>query len=208
MASSASSSSSDDDTKAPSKTNQYDGVPTDQNVLAKHVAFFDKNHDGIVYPWETFQGFREIGAGLLLSIASGFVINIGLSQKTRPGKFPSLLFPIEIKNIQKAKHGSDSGVYDSEGRFVPEKFEQIFARHARTNANALTGDELKEMIKSNREPKNYTGWFAGYVEWKILYDLCKDQNGLLQKDTIRAVYDGSLFDKMAKERAAAKAKKN
>lgn len=43
---------------------------------------------------------------------------------------------------------------------------------------------------------------ASFVEWKILYILCKDKKGLLQKDTVRAVYDGSLFEQMAKEKAS------
>lgn len=45
---------------------------------------------------------------------------------------------------------------------------------------------------------------ASYSEWKALYMLCKDENGVLQKDTIRAVYDGSLFQQMAKDKAASK----
>ncbi|KAK4264072.1 hypothetical protein QN277_029411 [Acacia crassicarpa] len=182
-------------------------IPLDQNVLQKHVAFFDRNHDGLVYPWETFQGFRAIGSGLLLSFAGGFLINVALSRKTRPGKCPSLLFPIEVKNIQMAKHGSDSGVYDTEGRFVPSKFEEIFKKHAKTHPDALTYDELKEMMKANREPKDYKGWVAGYTEWKILYDLCKDKDGLLHKETIRSVYDGSLFQRMEKQHSEKKKKK-
>ncbi|XP_044478246.1 probable peroxygenase 4 [Mangifera indica] len=175
-------------------------VPDEHDVLQRHVAFFDRNHDGLVYPWETFQGFRAIGAGYLLSTASAFLINIALSSKTRQGKFPNLLFPIEVKNIHKAKHGSDSGVYDSNGRFVPLKFEEIFRKHARTHHNALTSDELMAMLKANREPKDYKGWVASYTEWKVLYDLCKDKHGLLHKDTVRAVYDGSLFERLEKER--------
>lgn len=47
---------------------------------------------------------------------------------------------------------------------------------------------------------------AAYSEWKILYVLCKDKNGLLRKDTVRAVYDGSLFEHMEKEHESAKKK--
>ncbi|KAL8157572.1 hypothetical protein AgCh_002326 [Apium graveolens] len=136
-----------------------------------------------------------------ISVAAIF-INMGLSSKTRPGKFPSLLFPIDIQNIHKGKHGSDTDVYDPEGRFVPKKFKEIFSKHAIANKSALTSDELMAMVKGNREPKNYSGWLASYVEWKILYVLCKDKDGLLHRDTIKAVYDGSLFEQMAKDKAA------
>lgn len=172
--------------------------------LQKHVMFFDINKDGIVYPWETFKGFRAIGCGILLSTFASIFINLGLSRKTRPGKGFSPSFPIEVKNIKRAKHGSDSGVYDAEGRFVPSKFEEIFRKHAKTNANALTSDELSKLLSANREPKDYKGWVAAYVEWKVLYILCKDKHGLLHKDTVKAVYDGSLFERMAREKAGKK----
>ncbi|KAK8659463.1 hypothetical protein V6N13_029664 [Hibiscus sabdariffa] len=187
------------------------GLNSGENVLQKHVAFFDRNHDGLVYPWETFAGFRAIGAGYLLSLVSSFFINVALSRKTRPGKplsLDSLTFPIEVKNIQFAKHGSDSGVYDTEGRFVPSKFERIFNEFARTHPDALTSDELSAMLKANREPKDYKGWVGSWTEWKTLYFLCKDKQGLLRKETIRAVYDGSLFEQMERERSGAVKKKD
>uniref|UniRef100_A0A5B6ZSC8 Putative calcium ion-binding protein n=1 Tax=Davidia involucrata TaxID=16924 RepID=A0A5B6ZSC8_DAVIN len=189
------------DSKSLSNNPPSEGI-VEQNSLAKHVSFFDLNKDGIVYPWETFQGFRAIGCGYLLSFFAAIFINVGLSRKTRPGKF-SLYFPIEVKNIEKAKHGSDSGVYDTEGRFVPLKFEEIFRKHAQSNLEALTSDELMGMLKANRVPRDYKGWLASYTEWKILYVLCKDKHGLLHKETIRAVYDGSLFERMAKAKASA-----
>ncbi|XP_057961514.1 probable peroxygenase 4 [Malania oleifera] len=207
----ASSSPAHGEPQAPSDMLQNGDIPRlgiegDLNVLQKHVAFFDRNGDGVVYPWETFQGFRAIGAGIPLSTVSAIFINGLLSQKTRPGKFPSLLFPIEVKNIHRAKHGSDSGVYDAEGRFVPLAFEEIFKKHARTKPTALTSEELMAMLKANRVPKDYKGWFAAWTEWRTLYSLCKDKDGLLQKDTVRAVYDGSLFEKMQKERQSGQKK--
>ncbi|XP_021909981.1 probable peroxygenase 4 isoform X2 [Carica papaya] len=177
----------------------------DQNLLQKHVAFFDRNHDGIIYPWETFDGFRAIGCGMFLSTIASIFINVGLSGKTRPGKYFSPLFPIEVKNVHMGKHGSDSGIYDSEGRFVPEKFEEIFTKHARTHHGALTSDELMTMLRANRESNDFKGCFA---EWKMLYYLCKDMHGLLHRETIKAAYDGTLFHRLEKERRLAFEAKN
>ncbi|EPS65302.1 hypothetical protein M569_09475, partial [Genlisea aurea] len=86
--------------------------------LQKHVMFFDRNKDGIIYPSETYQGFRAIGCGVFLSSLAAAFIHLGLSRKTRPGKPFSFRFPIEVNNIKLSKHTSDSGVYDREGRSV------------------------------------------------------------------------------------------
>ncbi|XP_059074107.1 peroxygenase isoform X2 [Cryptomeria japonica] len=162
--------------------------------LQKHVAFFDSNKDGIVYPWETYKGFRAVGFGVMKSLAAGVLINVALSYSTLPGRMPSLLFPIYINNIHKAKHGSDTDVYDKEGNFDSHKFEAIFSKYACTQKDRLTRSELDSMLKSNREPKNVPGWIASKVEWDFLYDLAKDDKGFLEKEAIRGVYDGTLFE--------------
>ncbi|KAI3878119.1 hypothetical protein MKX03_036918 [Papaver bracteatum] len=172
-----------------------------QNILQKHAAFFDRNKDGVIYPWETFQGCRAIGLGLGVSTALAVFVNLALSGSTRPGKFPNLLFPIEVQNIVKGKHTSNTGVYDAEGNFDSAKFEEIFQKHSKANADALTADELSGMLKSNRVPKDYKGSVGSWVEWKTFFSVCKDKNGLLQKETLRAFYTGDLFEQMEQERA-------
>lgn len=36
----------------------------------------------------------------------------------------------------------------------------MFSKHANTNSFALTSDELTGFLKSNREPKDYKGWYV------------------------------------------------
>ncbi|EFH69529.1 hypothetical protein ARALYDRAFT_472583 [Arabidopsis lyrata subsp. lyrata] len=171
-------------------------------ALEKHVSFFDRNKDGTVYPWETYQGFRALGTGRLLAAFVAIFINMGLSQKTRPGKRFSPLFPIDVKNSHLCMHGSDTDVYDDDGRFVESKFEEIFKKHARTHKGALTAEEIQKMLKTNRDPFDITGWLSDYGEWKILHNLAKDKNGLLSKDSVRDIYDGSLFEKLEKKNSS------
>jgi peroxygenase len=88
--------------------------------LQRHVAFFDRDKDGVIYASETYEGFRAIGAGVPLSAFSALFINGLLGPKTIPEneKAPAFKLPIYVKNIQKGKHGSDSGVYDANGWYL------------------------------------------------------------------------------------------
>ncbi|XP_033132096.1 probable peroxygenase 7 isoform X1 [Brassica rapa] len=176
-------------------------------ALEKHVAFFDRNGDGVIYPWETYHGFRALGLGRLPSAIAGLFINMGLSKKTRPGKGFSLLFPIEVKNSRFCIHGSVTEAYDKNGRFVESKFEEIFKKHARSHRNALTYKELLQLLKSNRDPGDFGGWIAAYGEWKLLYELCKDEDGLLTREAVKGAFDGSIFRKLEKERLSSSHKK-
>ncbi|OEL18129.1 putative peroxygenase 4 [Dichanthelium oligosanthes] len=165
--------------------------------LQKHVAFFDRDHDGIVTFDETYQGLLDVGLGAVPAKASAALINAALGPKTRPDNSNSSRLDIYIANIQKGKHGSDSGAYDAQGRFVPAKLDEMFAKHAKTVPNAMSEDEMEEMLKANQESNDFQGWLGAKAEWEMLYKLAKDKDGRLQKDTVKAVYDGTLFYQLA-----------
>jgi len=177
------------------------------SVLQQHIAFFDLNKDGIIYPWETFQGFRAIGFNLLISFLAMVIINGAFSYSTLETWIPSLMFPIYIKNIHKAKHGSDSEVYDTEGRFVPQKFEELFSKYAKTDKSRLHFNELYAMTNANRNAYDPFGWTAEKLEWGITYLLLKDREGFVSKELIRGMFDGSIFETMAKKVEAQKMQK-
>lgn len=144
-----------------------------QTVLQQHLSFFDRDGDGVIWPQDTFIGFYRLGYGLILSIISVLIIHPGFSYPTLPGWLPDPFFRIYVARVHKDKHGSDSGSYDPEGRFIPQKFEDIFAKYASGDKKGITLREVFSYMKGQRLVMDPFGWGAALFECKCCYGLGK-----------------------------------
>ncbi|RDW61515.1 putative caleosin-containing protein [Coleophoma crateriformis] len=175
-----------------------------QTVLQQHCAFFDRDGDGVIWPLDTYRGFYALGYGFFLSMVALVIIHSNFSYPTLSGLLPDPFFRIYIDNIHKDKHGSDSGTYDNEGRFIPQKFEDIFAKYASGDKQSISGQEIIDYLKGQRVIMDPIGWFAAIFEWLATYILLWPADGRMQKEDIRRIYDGSLFYEIAARREKGK----
>ncbi|CAL5047133.1 unnamed protein product [Urochloa decumbens] len=171
-------------------------------ALQKHAEFFDRNKDGIITASEIFEGFVAIGCDAEFARATAASLSAGVGPITSPVDAPLPHLSIYVEYVHRAMHGSDTGAYDAKGRFVPEKFEKIFTKHAKMSPDALTSMEVQEMILANRDPLDPQSWSAPQREWGLIYKLASDKQGFLHKDSVRGIYDGSVFYKLEGQRTS------
>ncbi|GAA6059952.1 hypothetical protein JCM10212_003092 [Sporobolomyces blumeae] len=179
----------------------------DQSVLRQHVDFFLRPEaDGILWPLDTWRGFRRMGYSFFWCTFAMTVIHVFFTWFTSSNwiLFDPLL-RVNTNNGHRAKHGSDTGVIDTEGRFVPAKFEEIFAKFDTDNKGGLTFIEGVKMVHALRTACDPIGWGAAGFEWASTYLLVWPQDGIVDKESIRCVFDGSIFYVVARlERHRAK----
>lgn len=147
-------------------TNNWASKHSHQTVLQQHVDFFDQDRDGVIWPSDTYIGFHRLGFGVILSLIAAFIIHINFSLPTAKGWLPDPLFRINMVNMSRTKHGGDTGTYDSEGRFVPQKFEEIFTKYA-GGRGYLTFWEGVEMLRGQRNVNDVIGWGGAVFECKF-----------------------------------------
>ncbi|KAF5497732.1 putative peroxygenase 3 [Colletotrichum siamense] len=189
----------------PNGTTEYDWnkIHRHQTVLQQHCEFFDRDQDGVIWPLDTFVGFYKLGFGLILSTLSVFIIHGNFSYPTVRGYLPDPFFRIFIDNVHRDKHGSDSGAYDTEGRFSSQKFEDIFAKYAEGRDYMTIGD-IFAMLKGNRVILDPVGWGGAFFEWMATYIMLWPADGRIWKEDVRGIYDGSLFYTIAARRSQKK----
>lgn len=180
-----------------------------RTVLQQHCDYWDTDQDGIIYPWDIYNGCRRWGWNPILSLIVVLVISPAMSYPTLPkGKYlPSPLLPIYLDRIHKDKHGSDTNTYDSAGRFRPQQFEDVFAMYDAGDKGGLDLYDLARMWKGQRVLVDPFGWTAGVLEWLALYLLIWPSDGIMKKEDVRGSFDGSLFQKKADDFAERRGRK-
>ena len=175
-------------------------------TLQRHASFFDDNGDRGVGVAECTRGLKALGLPFGVAEAAALAIVAPLSVQTR-GSLRAL--NIDIENIQKGKHDSDTGILDRRGRFNTRRFEKVFGACStvdRNGDNVFTATELAKMINANR--KTLFGSLVSMVEWQVLLALAADTKAVergksvpaLSVARMRSFYDGTLFYKLAKAR--------
>lgn len=150
----------------PEGTLEADWAKRHKNLTAvqQHCLYFDQDGDGVIWPQDTFIACRKWGWGILLSSLATFIINVNLSYPTGTSWLPDPFFRIHIYNLHKCKHGSDSMSYDNEGRFQPQKYEDMFAKYDRGHKGGLDRSDLLRAHKGQRMCMDFFGWSASFLE--------------------------------------------
>lgn len=168
----------------------------DMTPLQKHVSYFDYNGDGYITLFEDYRGLRELGIDPASSSAFAFAINGALGTPTFG--FPS--FTISLYDIDRGVHGSDTGIYDSQGRFVEEAFQNLFDDWDLNDSGGLDPFELAARTIDDADLGDVFGLTASAAEFGLLYAVAAE-DGELTRDRMRGFYDGTLFYDLAEERA-------
>ncbi|KAF9007881.1 Caleosin [Cyathus striatus] len=161
--------------------------------LQQHVAFFDPDGDGIIWPLDTFRGFRDLKFSLFWTIVATLVIHGGFSYVTWGHIFPDPFFRLKIKNMHRAKHGSDSETYTVTGDFDETRFNYNFDLYTAPPHTHMGFYNGVRMIHGNRNAFDPFGWFAAAFEWLATYIFLWPVDGRMKREDVKAIYNGSIF---------------
>ncbi|KAM0681849.1 hypothetical protein MDAP_002412 [Mitosporidium daphniae] len=183
--------------------------------LVSHVSFFDRNNDGVILPWETYETLHsDLGINSIISMGATAVLHLCMSYATSDSWIPDPFFGITVANISRCRLGSHCGVYDSDGRIDVNVFEKQFGRlelkdyfkspqaklaapHSLTPR--LTLADAWEISAQNDSLLDVAGWVVDKVMWILLAVL---ENNSISKSSLLDCYKGNpYFEAKRKQRS-------
>lgn len=108
-------------------------TPPNRTPLQQHLDYFDLDKNGIITPAECFRALRMLRVAwepfnTILAAVMALALHICFSYPTQGSWFPSPWHPIHTCNAHKLVYGSSSKAFDHEGRYIPERFEELFSK--------------------------------------------------------------------------------
>ncbi|EXJ69905.1 uncharacterized protein A1O5_06978 [Cladophialophora psammophila CBS 110553] len=164
-----------------------------QTVLEQHCSFFDPDGDGIIWPSDTYRTCRSFEWSIPTSLFFTGFLHAVQSYNTVPGWLPDPFFRLWVKNAYMNKHGSGTGTFDSEGRFRPQPLEDFFTKFDIDGKGGLTKWELWHGLRRSRMAFDFFGQVSAMFEWGFAWVLIWPEDGILRKEDVRRLLDGSLY---------------
>ena len=131
------------------------------NALAKHVGFFDVNGNGKITVSESRERLGALGVDGIQGYAGAAAVNFVIASMV--AGYPA--FTIDLSQIQKSKHDSDSDIFDKDGHFDQGKFDELFERFDKNRDDALDGDEITDFLTRIKKAFSVAHW----PDWNFLF---------------------------------------
>ncbi|GAQ91652.1 Caleosin [Klebsormidium nitens] len=192
------------------------------STLQQHVEYFDRNRDGVISLPETFESLNRLGFNWWGNFYRAPFINWGLTMGLYVKGFPplslsSLISPafwnhllsfdfqlrVPIQTIHQTIHPSDSGVYDKNGQFNEAKFERLMS-FDKAGKGGINRCEMTRFIKANNNPPDVPGNIGSKFEWFNVFEILHDDKGVMSREKLLKMYNGSVFEEIERAVAAKK----
>ncbi|KAI9269384.1 Caleosin related protein-domain-containing protein [Sporodiniella umbellata] len=164
---------------------------TKNNAIQNHVDFWDYRKKGYISPIDIVFGLLSLGYGVISSTVLGFFLALALSVSLQVSWLPDFFFRFSSSALVTSRQQL-SGVFDGNGVLIPEKFEALYKRHAKSDEKIT----IVELLYLTNEQKKLglalKEWAITLIELFAAYFFV-GQKGCFLKEDLMALYNGALF---------------
>ncbi|KAF3063989.1 Peroxygenase 1 [Daldinia childiae] len=171
------------------------------HMLRQNAEYFDADQDGIIWPRDTYKGYRKLGWGITYSCLVASILHSILSYPTRDSFTPDPLLRIRYDSNSNGKHSIGKASYDEKGQVRGNQvYENILAKYDQNSKGGMDIRDILRFWKDQRSVSTFHDWSLNILEWSALYLALRRHNGIVGSEDIRMAFDGSVLFKRSEER--------